>query len=194
VLTRWQGWVAAGAVTAIALVLVITDLSDRQMRVWWDLHAMTTDTVSGLLVVLITVLLVDQLVRIRQLGNRAQAVAAQTAIMMAQATRSVKVVSDAIKGKGERDSALDEVRTYMVMLLVGAPVLIDDTVSRRFLEQAQVVGGELAQALTMTAANAGSYSPDRLDKASARLHDASIPLLRPLSHDERVAAAGIDTS
>ena len=36
----------------------------------------------------------------------------------------------------------------MMMLLVAAPVLIDAKVSRDFLEQAQVLGGELARAMT----------------------------------------------
>ena len=190
---RWQGWFPAATVTLAAAGLVSADLSDRRMRAWWDGHALTTDTVSGLLVLLITLLVVDQVVKHRQLNDRSQAVAAQTAIMMAQASRSAKAVSEVIGGSGERDAALDEVRTYMVMLLVGAPILIDNKVSRTFLERAQNLGGELARALSMTSASAGSYQPSLLDEATARLRAASVPLLKPLSNDERVAAAGIDT-
>jgi hypothetical protein len=193
-LTRWRGWLAAASATLITAGLVIVDLTDTDFRLWWDRHALTTDTVSGILVLLITVLVVDQVVRLRQLNDRSQAVAAQTAIMMAQADRSTKAVSAAIDGSGERDNALDEVRTYMVMLLVGAPVLIDDKVSRNFLEQAQKLGGELARALTVTAAGKGGYKSSQLDHAAASLHAASVPLLRPLSHDERVAASGVNAS
>ena len=40
-------------------------------------------------------------------------------------------------GPDDRDTAADELRTYMMMLLVAAPVLIDVRVSRSFLEQAR---------------------------------------------------------
>jgi hypothetical protein len=56
-------------------------------------------------------------------------------------------VSQALAGSGDRDTASDEFRTYMIMLLVGAPVLIEATVSRNFLEQAQ----------SLTIFNCGSY-------------------------------------
>jgi hypothetical protein len=196
VLNRWQGWIAAAAATLIAAALAVTDLTDAGMRRWWLAHALTTDTVSGLLVLLITVLVVDQLVRIWQLNDRAQAVAAQSAIMMAQATRSVTAVSAVVDGSGDRASALDEVRTYMVMLLVSAPVLIDGAVSRAFLEQSQGLGGELARALTVTKSKDSptEYSRSSLDKAVASLRTASLPLLRPLGSDERVAAMGVDTN
>ena len=113
--------------------------------------------------------------------------------MMAQASRSTKAISAAIGEPGDRDNALDEVRTYLLMLLVGAPVLIDDKVARNFLEQAQNLGGELARALAVTAAGKGGYKSSLLDEAFTRLQAASVPLLKPLSHDERVAAAGIAT-
>ena len=60
VLPRWQGGCAALIVTVLTGVLVILDINDRAMRRWWDGHALTTDTVSGLLVLLITLLVVDQ--------------------------------------------------------------------------------------------------------------------------------------
>jgi hypothetical protein len=196
VLNRWQGWIAAGAATLMAAALVISDVTDEGMRRWWLRHALTTDTVSGLLVLLITVLVVDQVVRIRQHNDRAQAVAAQAAIMMAQATRSVAAVSAVLDGSGDRANALEEVRTYMVVLLVGAPVLIDENVSRAFLEQSQGLGGELARALTVTGSkdSRSEYSRSSLDDAVARLRHAYVPLLRPLSNDERAAAIGVDTS
>ena len=49
-LSRWQGGLAAIVVTLLAAVLVVLDISDGAMRRWWDGHAITTDTVSGLLV------------------------------------------------------------------------------------------------------------------------------------------------
>jgi hypothetical protein len=58
-------------------------------------HALSTDAVAGLLVLLVTVLVVDQVVSSRQLNDRARAVAAQAAIMVTQAARSARAVSSA---------------------------------------------------------------------------------------------------
>jgi hypothetical protein len=191
---QWKGWIAAIAATLVTAGLVLTDISDLSFRRWFLAHALTTDTVSGLLVLLITFQVADQVVKRRQIKDRSQAIAAQTAIMMAQAERAAKAVSSVVAGSPDRDAALDEVRTYMVMLLVGAPVMIDGTISRNFLEQAQSLGGELARAMTATSKESRKeYSPDRLDAAVSRLREASAPLLRPFSADERLAASGLET-
>jgi uncharacterized protein YbjQ (UPF0145 family) len=206
VLTRWQGGLAAIVVTLGTVALVILDLADRGVRVWGDTHAITTDTVGGLLVLLITVLVVDQVVSIRQLNDRARAIAAQAAIVVTQARRTVQAVSQAVNphdGQGDRDAAVDEFRTYMMMLLVAAPVLIDAKVSRDFLEQAQVLGAELAKALAETAkpadgaadaparrAGTGKGSTARLNEAVQRLREASTPLLQVLDPETRSIIRG----
>ena len=182
VLSRWLGGLAALVVTLIACALVILDLTDGGLRRWNDVHALTTDTVAGLLVLLITVLVADQVIRLSQINARARAVAAQAAIVVTQAIRSSQAVSQALAGSGDRDAASDEFRTYMMMLLVGAPVLIDAKVSRNFLEQAQSLGGEMARALAATAKTPGqvSYPTARLDDAVQQLRTASTPLLQVL--------------
>jgi len=53
--TRWAGWLAAIAVTLVTIALVILDITDSGFRRWWLLHALTTSTVAGVLVLLITV-------------------------------------------------------------------------------------------------------------------------------------------
>ena len=88
-LSRWWGWLAALAVTLITAALMIGEFTDTAMRRWWATHALTTDTVSGVLVLLITLLVVDQVLRLRQINDRARAVAAQAAIIMSQAVRAV---------------------------------------------------------------------------------------------------------
>ena len=182
VLSRWLGGLAALVVTLIACALVILDLTDGGLRRWNDVHALTTDTVAGLLVLLITVLVADQVIRLSQINARARAVAAQAAIVVTQAIRSSQAVSQALAGSGDRDAASDEFRTYMMMLLVGAPVLIDAKVSRNFLEQAQALGGEMARALAATAKTPGqaSYLTARLDDAVQQLRTASTPMLQVL--------------
>jgi hypothetical protein len=194
-LSRWQGGSAAVVITLVTAALVIGDLADGAMRRWWAAHALTTDTVAGLLVLLITVLVVDQVVSARQFNDRSRAVGAQAAIIMGQAMRASRVVSDAVAqglGPGDRDAASDEFRTYMIMLLVGAPVLIDAKVSRDFLEQAQALGGEMARVLGMTArAPRHQAFPDaRLEDALQRLRAASTPLLQTLDPETRVAVRG----
>src|SRR5215471_2897640 len=114
----------------VTLALVIVEVTDAGQRRWWAAHPLTTDTVAGLLVLLVTVLVVNQLLSRRQAGQRGHAVAAQAAILMAQAARSARAVSSAIGGSGDRDAASDGFRTYMMMLLTSTPVLINDPVAR----------------------------------------------------------------
>jgi uncharacterized membrane protein YcjF (UPF0283 family) len=90
VLSRWRGGFAALIVTLLTGVLVVLDITDGAMRRWWAGHALTTSTVSGLLVLAITLLVIDQVVRLRQLNDRARAIAAQAAIIMTQARCSTR--------------------------------------------------------------------------------------------------------
>jgi hypothetical protein len=195
VLSRWQGWLAATVATLLASALVIGEITDEAMRRWWSGHALTTDTVSGLLVLLITLLVVDQLVMLQQVNNRSRAVAAQATIILAQASRASREVSKAVTeglAPGNRDDAADEFRSYMNMLLVGAPVLIDEKVSRNFLEQAQALGGEMARVLAETGKASGSatVSMARLDDAVRQLRDAATPLLAVLDPETQALIGG----
>lgn len=214
-LTRWAGWPAALLVTLLTIALVLGDLLDQGVRRWWAIHTLTTSTVSGLLVLLITVLVADQLLSRRQARDRARAVAAQAAIVVAQAARAGKAVAGVTADRADdtdqdaRDAAADEVRTYMMMLLVAAPVLIENRVSRHFLEEAQHLGGVLAATLTSPgrpaaaptagastagAATTGASTAGTTaagagwDDAVARLRAASIPLLRSLNPEQRAVA------
>jgi uncharacterized membrane protein YcjF (UPF0283 family) len=195
-LSRWWGWLAALAVTLITAALMIGEVTDTAMRRWWATHALTTDTVSGVLVLLITLLVVDQVLRLRQINDRARAVAAQAAIIMSQAVRASRAVTQGVAdgaAGSDRDAAADELRTYMMMLMVGAPVLIDARASRTFLEQAQAVAGLLALSLGETASSSASASLDsRLDGAVQRLRDASTPVLSVLDPQTRAAVLGDD--
>ena len=195
VLSRWQGGFAAIVVTLAAGALMILDVTDAALRRWWSGHALSTDMVSGLLGLLITVLVIDQVVRLRQINDRARAVAAQAAIMVNQAIRSSQAVSQTLANSGDRDAAGDEFRTYMMMLLVSAPVLIDAKASRNFLEQAQYLGGEMARVLGVTAGPPGQagFSTTRLDDAVQRLKAASAPLLQVLDPETRTAVRGEDS-
>ena len=143
--SRTKAWGAALAVTLVALVLAVLDLDDGSVRRWWGRHAFTTSIVSGILVLLVTVLIVNRVLSVRQLRDRSRAIAAQAAIVMSQAARATRAIVAVLKG-GDRDTASDELRTYMTMLLISAPVLIDASLSRTFLEEAQTLGAELARA------------------------------------------------
>ena len=148
---------------------------------------------AGILVLLITVLVVDQVVRVRQLKDRAAATAAQAAILMAQAARARQNVSAVMNGTGDRDAALDEVRTYMTILSISAPVLIDARVSRTFLEQAQRLAAELARGLASAAkasGETGAASDSRLEDSFGRLRSAAAPLLEMLTAEQQSAARG----
>jgi hypothetical protein len=181
--TRLIGWLAAGLAMLITLALVVVEVTDAGQRRWWAAHPLTTDTVAGLLVLLVTVLVVNQLLNRRQAGQRGHAVAAQAAIVVAQASRSARAVSSVIDGSGDRDAASDGFRTYMMMLLISAPVLIDDPVARRLLEQAQYLGAVLARTLMLTdrPADGAAVPGDSLDDAMQQLQSAAAPLLQLLS-------------
>jgi hypothetical protein len=191
VLSRWQGGLGALVVTLVACALVILDLADDGLRGWWAEHALTTGIVSGLLVLLITVLVADQVVKLRQINERSRVVAAQAAIVTSQAVRAAHAIAQILTDAGDREEAGDEFRTYMMMLLVAAPVLIDARASRAFLEQAQALGGEMVRALaSVRPGGSGGYSPGRLDDAVRQLKDASAPLLQVLDPETRAAVRG----
>jgi len=194
VLSRWLGGLAAAVVSVVAGVLVALDVSDAGLRHWWSAHALTTDTVSGLLVLLITFLVVDQVVLLRQIKDRARTVGVQAAIMVTQASRTAQAVSQALADSGDRDAASDEFRTYIMMLLAAAPVLIDASASRAFLEQAQYLAGQMARALTVSSKTPGQEKSwaTRLDDAVRQLKAASAPLLANLDPEMQAAVSGTD--
>jgi len=190
---RFLGWPPAVLATLITVALVVGELADAGQRRWWAGRPLTTDTVAGLLVLLITVLVVNQLLNRRQSRQRAHAVAAQAAIMAAQAARSAQAVSALADGSGDRDAASDGFRTYMLMLLTGAPVLINDPTARHFLEQAQHLGGLMARALAeIDKSPKGTAVPDAgLQDAVRQLQSAAAPLLQLLTPAIRDAINGI---
>jgi hypothetical protein len=185
--TRFLGWPPAVLATLITVALVVGELTDAGQRRWWATHPLTTDTVAGLLVLLITVLVVNQLLNRRQSRQRGHAVAAQAAIMAAQAARSAQAVSALADGSGDRDAASDGFRTYMLMLLTGAPVLINDPTARHFLEQAQYLGAVMGRTLVaIDRSPAGAAVPGgKLDDALKQLQGAAAPLLQPLTPETR---------
>jgi hypothetical protein len=191
VLPRWQGGLATITVSVIAVGVVILDIADQSMRTFWAGHALTADTVAGLLVLALTVLIVNQVLIRRQISSRARAVAAQAGILLAQGRRAVTAVLAVRDGDGKRDSAADELRSYLLMLLVSAPVLIEDPVARRFLELAQRLAAEMAQVLSPSDLPSiiGSRPAEGLDAAVESLRTAAAPLLAVLKDDEQSTVA-----
>jgi hypothetical protein len=196
VVSRWLGGLIAIVVTALACVLVIIDITDDALRRWWAGHAMTTDVVGGLLVLLITVLVVDQVVLLRQINDRSRTVAVQAGIMVSQASRTAQAISATVDSSGDRDAAAEEFRTYIMMLLAVAPVLIDAKMSRAFLEQAQRLGGVMARALNVISASTGQQDSvaGQLDAAVQALKSASTPLLANLDPAMRAAVTQEDSA
>ena len=79
-LNPWKGVSAAAFITVVVCGLIALEITDKAVRRWWALHAFTTDAVAGLVVLLITILVADQVVRFQQVKNRSRATAAQAAI------------------------------------------------------------------------------------------------------------------
>ena len=70
-------------------------------------------------------------------GNAAKQSPQRPPSFKARAGNAAKAVSSVIDRSGDRGATSNTYRTYMVMLLIGAPLLIDDQVARNFLERAQ---------------------------------------------------------
>jgi hypothetical protein len=139
------------------------------------------------MVLLITVLVVNQLLNLRQARQRSHAVAAQAAIMVAQADQSARAISSVTGGSGDRGAASEAFRTSMLMLLISAPVFIYDPVARHFLEQAQDLGGVMTRTLEQLhrSTDGAAVPGDRLDDAMKQLQSAAAPLLQLLSPEVR---------
>jgi hypothetical protein len=188
---RLKAWFAAVAVTVVLVTLVILDIADGAVRRWADRDSFATSVLSGILVLLVTVLVVDRVNRSRQLRDRSRAIAAQAAIVINQAVRTTRAVLAALNAGGDRDAALEELRTYMTMLLISAPVLIDAALSRTFLEEAQTLGGQLAVSMSQTRSTEPTAElRASLDGAVDRMRTASEPLLAILHPDEQQAVVG----
>jgi hypothetical protein len=189
VVHRGPAWIAIAFVNALVLALVLLELLDRGVRRFWSDHALTADTVAGVLVVAITVVVVDQVIRYRQIQGQSRAIGAHAAIMLSQARGAVDATLAVRDGHGDRAAAGDAVRTYLLVLLVGAPVLIQEPRARRFLERGQVLAAELGAILAP--ANVGALPSSAfaggLEQAIKQLQEAAAPLLAALSAEERSA-------
>src|ERR1700722_14395597 len=117
VLKIWQAGVATIAVALLSAALIILDLSDGAFRRWWSARAFTTDAIAGILVVLVTVLIVNQALGILRERERFRATAAQACMVLSQAIRATRPVL-ACATSGDRTAASDELRTYMIILMI----------------------------------------------------------------------------
>ena len=91
--TRWIrliAWSAAVLAILVTLTLVVDELTNAGQRRWWAAHPLTTDTVAGMLVLLVTVLVVNQLLNRRQARQRGHAVAAHLSWVTGVSSGEVK--------------------------------------------------------------------------------------------------------
>jgi hypothetical protein len=174
-------------VTVITVSLLLLDISNGPVHRYWSRHSFTSSVLSGVLVLLLTVLIIDRVTRNRQLRGRSRAIAAQAGIIARQADRAVDAIKTSERSAEGRDVAIDELRTYTQMLLISAPVLIDESLSRAFLEAAQRLAAEVFWALR--AAGDEDVAETRLDAAVKDLRNAAEPVVRALSRQELAAVS-----
>jgi hypothetical protein len=191
-MTRYVEWSGALSVTALTAVLVVLDLADGPVHRYWSRHAFAASVLSGLLVLLLTVLIVDRVTRMRQLRYQSRAIAAQAAVILAQATRTADAISRPAASADDRDDASAELRTYTQMLLTSAPLLIDAAVPRAFLETAQRVAGQMFRALRAAEDGTAGAAAPRLDTEIERLRTAAAPLMSVLNREQRAAVSSDD--
>jgi hypothetical protein len=179
------------AVAPVLATLVVLDIVDRGVRVWFDTHAFTTDALTSVLVLLITVLIVNRIVSVRQQQDRLLVIAAQAAIISRQARRTADLVKESLTASDQRETASDELRTYMAMLLVSAPVLIEGVTARTFLESAQRLAGVMSIAMENDPKRAAAAG-GRLDVAATAMRDAVTPLLAALDRSQLRAVDSVE--
>jgi hypothetical protein len=184
-LGRGLAWSDALVVTLITSILVVLDIRDRSVHQFWSRHSFTSSVLAGVLVLLLTVLIIDRVTRMRKLRNQSRAIAVQAAIIVAQAERAVDAIKTTSRSTEEREAAAEELRTFTLMLLTSAPVLIDADRSRAFLEAAQRLAGQMFWALRDR--DGEGVTEARLDDAMTQLRMAAAPVLEVLTRQERAA-------
>lgn len=192
-LKRYRDWLGALSALVITVALVALDVSDRSISRYWARHSFTNSVLSGVLVLLLTVLIVDRVASIRQLRNQSRAIGAQAAVIVAQARRAADAIKRSPPSEEDSGVAPDELSTYMQMLLTSAPVLIEATTSRTFLETAQRAAAEMYRALRGAGQGDADRTKARVDKAVDQLNQAAAPLLKSLSTAQQAAAASDST-
>ncbi len=186
---QYMAWSGALTVMVITAVLVVLDISDASVHRYWSRHSFASSVLAGLLVLLLTVLIVDRVTRMRQLRNQSRAIAAQAAIIVAQAKRAAEAVTRSSSSEDAREEASDELRTYTQMLLTSAPVLIDAAAPRTFLETAQRLAAQLFRAFRDAGDGRLEQTKTRLDDAVEQLQGAAAPLLVALNREQRTAVS-----
>jgi hypothetical protein len=175
---------------AVTAILVILDLGVGSVHSYWSRHSFTSSVLAGVLVLLLTVLIADQVTRMRQFRNQSRAIAVQAAIIVSQAQRTADAIADTSPTAADREAALDELRTYTQMLLTSAPVLIGAPAPRAFLETAQRAGGQLAGALREAGGESVGQTKAGLDAAIDQVRGAAAPLTATLDRAQLAAAFG----
>lgn len=188
-----RGWWGALTVMVVAAALVILDITDGAFHRYWNRHSFTSSVLSGLLVLLLTVLIVDRVIRMRQIKNQSRAIAAQAAVIAAQGTRAADAVKRASQPDGDQQGASDALHTYTQLLLVSAPLLIDATIPRKFLETAQRLDAQLFAAQGDAGDTRTEKARKSLDASVEQLQKAAAPLLAVLNRAERAAVSSDDS-
>lgn len=177
---------------AITAILVILDVTVSSVQRYASRHSFTSSVLAGLLVLLLTVLIVNRVARVRQHRNQSRTVAVQAAIIASQARRTADAIADTAPSAEDKAVALEELRTYTQMLFTSAPLLIDATSTRAFLETAQRAAGQLAGALREAQAENVAHTQERIDVAVDGVRSAAAPLVATLDREQLAAAFGSD--
>jgi hypothetical protein len=191
-LKRALAWSGALIVMAVTAALVVLDVDDGSVHRYWSRHSFTSSVLSGVLVLLLTVLIVDRVISVRQQRNQSRAIAAQAMVIVAQAKRTVDAISTASATPDDRDEASDELHTYTQMLLTSAPVLIEAELPRTFLESAQRLAAQLYRALQGAGGGWVGDTTTRLNGAVAQLQATAAPLFQALNLEQRMAVVADD--
>jgi hypothetical protein len=189
-----RAWIAALLVSLVTAGLIVIDCVDAGVRDFFARHALTTSTLSGILVLLVTVLVADRVLARRSLQDRSRAIAAQASLVYGQALRArdavVALVTDDTADEAAEEAAGEESRTYTMAVMIATPTLIEVSATRDFLEAAQALGAHLALTLTRRSTLDRQAATERIDAAVEQLRERARPLVSSLSPGLRAAVEG----
>jgi hypothetical protein len=180
---------AAVIVAAVLAAAVISDLTVRGFRDWWDSHSFTGNVVSSLLGLAVAGLIVDEVVARRQRRDRSVSVAVQGLIVYGQARRSYAAVMEIPEGDQRSGSGAREELTILAnMLLTASSSLFDDPDSRVFLEKIQRLSASMY--MTASASQVDTVAESRLKAEMAGVKKAVEPLIARIPSDARSSLEG----
>ncbi|MCU1489654.1 MAG: hypothetical protein JWM85_1059 [Acidimicrobiaceae bacterium] len=165
------------------VALLICDVSIGRIRNWWNVHSLTGNIVSSLLLIAVTGLVLDEVVARRQRREREVSVAAQALIVYGQARRTCEAIVGTERDASDLRAAKDEARDLASMVLTASSSLFDDPEGREFLSRVQRLIGALYLASSASPSDSVRAELDKVKTEMERVTFSAQPLMARIPAD-----------